>query len=192
MGTNLPSGQQYSSEPLLGGPVPADHTEWSSQQNRPGLAGQTDTQPAGSASAQSGSRQQPISAYQQGSSPLQSEATENRDQQKWKNFDGEKDGGGAATAGKAQAALDAVEKGHTNKSNPDKDDDHSGYGATETGPGSAPRDQEGTAHLTGNSDAGMKGSWLTQLIGEAPKLFVVDVHTLMKELRKWLQPSTFA
>ena len=168
MGTNLPTGHQFSDHPLLGGPEPAEHTGWSAQPNQPGLAGQTNRQTAGGTSAQSDFRQQPQSAYQQSGNRQQSEATENREQQKWKNFDDEKDGGGAATAGKAQAALDAVAKGHTNKTNPDKDDDHSGYGATDTGPGSASRDQ-GTAHLTDNSDAGMKGlSWLTQLIGEAP------------------------
>ena len=172
MGTNLPpgSGQQFSSQPLLGGPEPTEHTNWSAQANWPGLAGQTSRQPLGSTSAQSVSRQQPQSANEQSGSRQHSEATERRDQQKWKDFDDEKDGGGAATAGKAQVALDAVEKGHTNKTNPDKDDDHSGYGATATGSSSALRDQEGTAHLTGN-DAGTKGSWLTHLIGEAQMLF---------------------
>lgn len=172
MGTDLPVGQQFSSQPLLGGPEPAQPNG-----RRPGLVGQTDRPTAGAASAQSNLRQQPQSAYQQSSNRQQSEATENREQQKWKNFDDEKYGGGAATAGKAQAALDAVAKGRTNKSNPVKDDHHSGYGATDTGPGSTSRDHGGTAHLTDNSDAGMKGlSWLTQLIGEAPMLFKLAAY----------------
>ena len=178
MGTNLPTGHQFSDHPLLGGPQPAEHTGWSAQPNQPGLAGQTNRQTAGGTSAQSDFRQQPQSAYQQSGNRQQSEATENREQQKWKSFDDEKDAGGAATADKAQAALDAVAKGHTNKSNPDKDDQHSGHGATDTGPGSASRDHGGTAHLTDNSDAHMKGlSWLTQLIGEAPMLFKLAVYT---------------
>lgn len=57
-------------------------------------------------------------------------------------------------------------KGPTNKTDPDKDDDHKGFGATDVGPGEADRDEEGTTGLTGNSDASIKGSWLTQLIGE--------------------------
>ena len=172
MGTDLPVGQQFSSQPLLGGPEPAQPNG-----RRPGLAGQTDRPTAGAASAQSNLRQQPQSAYQQSSNRQQSEATENREQQKWKNFDDEKYGGGAATAGKAQAALDAVAKGRTNKSNPVKDDHHSGYGARDTGPGSTSRDHGGTAHLSENSDAGMKGlSWLTQLIGEAPMLFKLAAY----------------
>ena len=155
MGTDLPVGQQFSSQPLLGGPEPAQTND-----RRPGLTGQTDRPSASDASAQSNLRQQPQSAYQQSSNRQQSEATELREQQNRKNFDDEKYGAGAATAGKAQAALDAVAKGCTNKSNPIKDDDH---WATDTG---------GSAHLTDDSNAGMKGlSWLTHLIGEAPKLF---------------------
>lgn len=38
--------------------------------------------------------------------------------------------------------------------------------ATDTASRVASKDQEGTAHLTGSSD-GIKGSWLTQLIGKA-------------------------
>lgn len=57
-------------------------------------------------------------------------------------------------------------KGPTNKTDPDKDDDHKGFGATDVGPGEANRDEEGTTGLTGDSDASIKGSWLTQLIGE--------------------------
>ncbi|KAL3133562.1 hypothetical protein ABBQ38_007410 [Trebouxia sp. C0009 RCD-2024] len=53
-----------------------------------------------------------------------------------------------------------------------KGDDDSGFRrnrpntpeATETGANVASRDQQGTAHLTGNPNNGMKGSWLTQLI----------------------------
>lgn len=56
-----------------------------------------------------------------------------------------------------------------------KGDDDSGFRrnrpntpeATETGASLASRDQQGTAHLTGNPNDGMKGSWLTQLIGKA-------------------------
>lgn len=56
-----------------------------------------------------------------------------------------------------------------------KDGDHSGLRgarpntpeATEIGPRVPSKDQQGTAHLTGNLDDGMKGSWLTQLIGKA-------------------------
>ena len=87
----------------------------------------------------------------------------NPDQQKWAGYDPSKEGPAAATSERAQAALEAVAKGPTNKSNPDKDDDHKGFGATDVGPGAADR---GTAGLTGNADASMKGSWLTQLIGE--------------------------
>lgn len=80
-----------------------------------------------------------------------------------------KDASAAAVSDKAQAALDAVAKGPTNKSNPDKDDDHEGFGATDTGPGAADR---GTTGLTGNADASLKGSWLTQLIGTMSGLSV--------------------
>ena len=56
-----------------------------------------------------------------------------------------------------------------------KADDDSGFRrnrpntpeVTETGANVTSRDQQGTAHLTGNPDDGMKGSWLTQLIGKA-------------------------
>ena len=87
----------------------------------------------------------------------------NRDQQKWAGYDPSKEGSAAATSAKAQAALEAVARGPTNKTNPDKDDDHDGFGATDTGPGAVDR---GTKDLTGSADAALKGSWLTQLIGK--------------------------
>lgn len=79
-----------------------------------------------------------------------------------------KDGPAAASSDIAKKAMEAVEKGPTNSTNPDKDDDHSGFGATDVGPGSNrddPKAAEGTASLMGES--GMKGSWLTQLVGES-------------------------
>lgn len=77
------------------------------------------------------------------------------------------DGPAAASSEKAKKAMEAVEKGPTNSTNPDKDDDHSGFGATDVGPGANrddPKAAEGTTSLMGES--GMKGSWLTQLVGE--------------------------
>ena len=102
------------------GPVPARQA-----------AAQSEGQTAGHFIAQPGLQQQPQSIQQHSISPQSgnqqhSDATLNKDQQKWKDFDAEKDGGGAATLDNAQAALDAVAKGPTNKTNPDKDDDHSG------------------------------------------------------------------
>ena len=79
-----------------------------------------------------------------------------------------KDGPAAASSDTAKKAMEAVEKGPTNSTNPDKDDDHSGFGATDVGSGSNrddPKAAEGTASLMGES--GMKGSWLTQLVGES-------------------------
>lgn len=76
------------------------------------------------------------------------------------------DGPAAASSDRAKRAMEAVEKGPTNSTNPDKDDDHSGFGATDVGPGSNrddPKATEGTSSLMGAS--GMKGSWLTQLVG---------------------------
>ena len=119
-------------------------------------------------------QQQSQQSYQQSSNsqpnPTQGQSGSgqplNKDQQKWAGYDHTKEGPASATSEKAQAALDAVAKGPTNKTDPDKDDDHEGFGATDTGPGEADRDDQGTTGLTGNADASIKGSWLTQLIGK--------------------------
>ncbi len=119
-------------------------------------------------------QQQSQQSYQQSSNsqpnPTQGQSGSgqplNKDQQKWAGYDHTKEGPASATSEKAQAALDAVAKGPTNKTDPDKDDDHEGFGATDTGPGKANREDQGTTGLTGNADASIKGSWLTQLIGK--------------------------
>lgn len=83
------------------------------------------------------------------------------------------EGPAAVSSEKAKKAMEAIEQGPTNATNPDKDDDHNGFGATDVGPGSNrddPKAQEGTTNLTG--DTGMKGSWLTQLLGEPCSMLV--------------------
>jgi len=114
-------------------------------------------------SASSGSQLLPTSQQQQPQQPYQQSPSShpnpthgqplNKDQQKWAGYDHTKEGPASATSEKAQAALDAVAKGPTNKTDPDKDDDHEGFGATDTGPGEADRDDQGTTGLTGNADA---------------------------------------
>lgn len=123
----------------------------------------------------SSQQQQPQQPYQQSPSPQPnpthgqsgSGQSLNKDQQKWAGYDHTKEGPASATSQKAQAALDAVAKGPTNKTDPDKVNDHEGFGATDTGPGEANREDQGTTGLTGNADASVKGSWLTQLIGNS-------------------------
>ena len=103
-------------------------------------------------------QQQPQQPYQQSPSSQPNHGQSgsgqplNKDQQKWAGYDHTKEGPASATAQKAQAALDAVAKGPTNKTDPDKDDDHKGFGATDTGPGEANREDQGTTGLTGNAD----------------------------------------
>lgn len=92
----------------------------------------------------------------------------------------------------------AIKQGYSETSGFDagQGDDRSGFRAnrpntpevTDTASRVASKDQEGTAHLTGSSD-GIKGSWLTQLVGEATynsKQRLVQLlggHTHMHQLR---------
>ncbi|DBA74196.1 TPA: hypothetical protein ACH3X1_010990 [Trebouxia sp. C0004] len=106
----------------------------------------------------------------------------NKDQQEWAGYDHTKEGPASVTSQKAQAALDTVAKRPTNKTDPDKDDDHEGFGATDTGPGEADRENQGTTGLTGNADASIKGSWLTQLIARMWPYITAAAEKQAKEM----------
>lgn len=193
MDPRAPVSQQLSSQPLSG--------DWSSgpvqTQQGPDRPTQQAAQATLGTSASSSSQLLPTSQQQQPQQPRQQSPNSqpnpthgqsgsgqplNKDQQKWAGYDHTKEGPASATSQKAQAASDAVAKGPTNKTDPDKDGDHKGFGATDTGPGEANREDQGTTGLTGNADASIKGSWLTQLIARMWPYITAAAEKQAKEM----------
>ena len=132
-------GRQSSDKPpLLRGAAAQQAMEGTAQQTMPLAQGQANTQYASNLPAQSD--------VQQNRSPLQSV------------------GDPAVKPGYSESAgFDAGQGGGQagfRASRPNTPD------MTDTGSRLASKEQDGTAHLTGTAD-GMKGSWLTQLIGKA-------------------------